>query len=454
MTRLFVWATLLFAALAPAAAGQTREDVAGVWRGTLDVGAAQLRLELHVETTADGLSGHLVSVDQGGAEIPASAIVLENGRMNAEFPSIGATYQADLVEADRLEGRFTQGAPYPLDMERGGEPFGPAFEPVALVGQDVEVTVPSDGVQLAGSLRLPDGEGPFPAFVMLTGTGPQDRDETIMGRPVFAALASELASRGIASLRLDDRGVGGSGGDFAAATPQDYAADANAALAFLAARPETDASQTGFLGHSEGAVTAFLAAQASDPAFILTLAGMTSPADQVLFEQGEALVRASGGGEAEIADTRAVQEEIISLARTTPPDRLQAEIEAAMLARGQSRQMAQANAAMWGRPWFPALLALDTPALMDAFDGPVTALYAERDLQVLAGTQSAVAREALADNPAAEVEIVPRVNHLFQTARTGLPSEYASSPHAVSPEALARIGEAAAALTSRMEDAQ
>jgi len=438
--------TLIVLCLAPMASAQTAPDAAGVWRGTLDLGAAQLRLELHVEAGDEGLSGYLVSVDQGGARIPADSIVLQDERLVARFPAIGASYEAGFAAPDRLDGTFTQGAPRPLVLERGGEPFAAGFEPVREVGRDVDLTVESGDAVLAGSLRLPEAGGPFPAFVLLTGTGPQDRDETIAGRPVFAALASALAEQGIASLRLDDRGVGQSGGNFAAATPQVFADDAAAALAVLRDRPEIDGGRVGLLGHSEGSVTAFLAAQTADPDFILTLAGMTSRADRVLFEQGEALVRAAGGDDAAVANTRAVQEEIIELARTTPIDRLAEDIEAAMLARGQSEQMARANAQTWGLPWFPALLEIDTPALIDAYEGPVTALYAENDLQVLPGPQSAVAREALADNPQARIETVPGVNHLFQDSETGRMEEYQRAPHAMSPRALDVIGRAAADL--------
>ena len=437
---------LIALCLAPIASAQTAPDPSGIWRGTLDLGAVQLRLELHVEAGDEGLTGHLVSVDQGGARIPAASVTMDGGRLTAAFPSISARYEAGFAAPDQLEGTFTQGGEHPLVLERGGAPFEAGFEPVRQIGRDIDMTVESDGIVLAGSLRLPGGDGPFPAFVLLTGTGPQDRDETIAGRPVFAALASALAEQDIASLRLDDRGVAESGGDFAAATPQVFADDATAALAVLRARPEIDAGRVGLLGHSEGSVTAFLAARSADPDFILTLAGMTSRAEQVLFEQGEALVRAAGGGDEAVANTRAVQEEIIALARTTPIAQLPAEIEAAMLARGQTEQMARANAQTWGLPWFPALLDIDTPALIDAYDGPVTALYAENDLQVLPGPQSAVAREALADNPRARVEIVPGVNHLFQDSETGRLEEYQRAPHAMSPRAMELIGRAAADL--------
>lgn len=437
---------LVILGLAPAASAQAHNDPAGIWRGTLDLGTAQLRLELHVEAGDGDRSGYLVSVDQGGARIPAGTIAIEGGRLTASFPSISASYEAGFAAPDRLDGVFTQGVARPLVLERGGEPFEAGFEPVRRIGRDVDITVTNGDVVLAGSLRLPETGGPFPAFVLLTGTGPQDRDETIAGRPVFAALASALAEQGIASLRLDDRGVGESGGDFAAATPQIFAGDAAAALAVLRARPEIDAGRVGLLGHSEGSVTAFLAARSADADFILTLAGMTSRADQVLFEQGEAIVRAGGGGDEAVGRTRAIQEEIIELARTTPVAQLPAEIEAAMLARGQSEQMARAKAQTWGLPWFPALLEIDTPALIDAYDGPVTALYAEHDLQVLPGPQSAVAREALSDNPHARVETVPGVNHLFQDSETGRMEEYQSAPHAMSPRALDIIGRAAAEL--------
>ncbi|MHA6288032.1 alpha/beta hydrolase [Maricaulis sp. CAU 1757] len=438
------WTLAALAGLAlagPAMAGAP--DFAGVWRGALDTGMGELRLELHVSETGDGLSGHLVSVDQGNAEIPAASMSADADRLVAEFPSINARYEARLGAPDRLDGTFTQGRAMGLVLVRGGDAFEAArFEPAPMVGRDIEAVVTGSGITQVGWLRLPEGDGPFPAFVMLTGTGAQDRDETMFGRPVFAAMASALAEHGIATLRLDDRGVGDSTGDYMSATSHDFAADAVAALDWLKAHEAI--SSAGYLGHSEGAVTAFLAARDSDPDFILSLAGMTSNADQVLYEQAAALIRASGGGELAVIANRQVQDVLIEAARDA--EDTEAAVRAATAELNMSPEQAAPNIQLFGRPWFTALLALDMPALIAAYDGPAAFVYAERDLQVLPGPQAEVARSA---RPDAAISIVPGVNHLFQASETGLPNEYASAPHVIAPVAYEAIGQAAATLVAR-----
>jgi dienelactone hydrolase len=444
-------ACLGLAASAPALA-QSPEDVEGVWRGTLDVQVAQLRLELHVEAEGEALSAYMITVDQGGQRIPIESVSWDGETLRVDIPAIGASYEAGLSGPDTLDGTFTQRAPYPLELVRGGEAFAEiVVPPVPRVGRDEPAIVMNGDIALAGALRLPEGEGPFPAFVMLTGTGPQDRDDTIDGRPIFDAWASALAEQGIASLRLDDRGVAESGGDYATATSDDYASDAVAGLTWLNARAEIDAARTGYLGHSEGAVTAFLATQSSDPAFIYTLAGMTSKAEPLLYEQAEAIILGSGGNAIVVAQNRAIQSLIIDLAEGAEYGAVGEAIETGLLEAGVDAAAAETNRKAWGRDWFKRLLEIDTPALMAAYDGPVTAIYAEKDVQVVPGPQSAVAREALAGRDDAEILILEGQNHLFQDAETGLINEYNQIPQIVSPSAYEAIGAAAARLVERAD---
>lgn len=409
----------------------------GVWHGTLQAGPTQLRMELEVAEGEDGLSSALTSLDQSAAPIPASSTTVVEDTLTVEFANLGARITLTPDGENRLTGSFFQGASFPFEMERGR--FEGGYTPPEVIGTDSDITVIAGGVVLAGSLRLPEGDGPFPGVVLLNGSGSQDRDATIAGRAVFGALASALAERGIASLRLDDRGVGGSD----AVIPDslyDLANDAAAALEALNVRGEI-AACTGFLGHSEGGLIAFLAADTADPDFILSLAGMAGTMRETLYEQSEALFLASGAGQAAADQNRALQDAMFAVMSDPDVEDYSAAITAALAARGFPAAAAQQQGAIWGQPFSIASLDLDPVAAMAAYDGPVHAIFGALDLQVLAEANAARV-EAARDGLPTEITVVPGVNHLFQAAETGLPDEYATSSHAMSPEALEIIADA------------
>ncbi len=248
-----------------------RPDVAGTWAGTLDAAGQELSLVFHIARGEEGqLSGTMDSPDQGAYGLALSAVEAEeDGSVRFEFAMVGGEYTGRLsVEGEAIEGSWSQGgASFPLLLERGDadalapkrpqEPQ-PPFPYEAL---DVEFDNPEAGIRLAGTLTIPAGDGPHPAVVLISGSGPQDRDETVFGHRPFLVLADYLTRRGIAVLRCDDRGIGESTGDFAVATTPDFASDALAAVAFLqnASRSWIPA-RIGLVGHSEGAIVAPMAA--------------------------------------------------------------------------------------------------------------------------------------------------------------------------------------------------
>jgi len=410
----------------------------GIWNGVLETGGPSLRLELRVDT--DTVT--LVSVDQGGAQIPAEAASVDADTLIASFPSAGASINLQLTNADMLEGSFTQGGgTLSLNMARGATPEEVEVE---IIGSDEEIIVQTPIVRLAGSVRRPDGDGPFPAILLLNGSGSQDRNATVMGQPVFGVLADALAARGIASLRLDDRGLGGSQ-MVPPTSPLDLADDAVHALAALRDADQVNASCVAILGHSEGGLIAFLAADATEPDFIITLAGMHGTMADTLYEQSEAIIMASGGRQAGADANRVLQTAMFDVMRTAP----QAEVADAMIAalteRGFPEEAARQQAAIWAQPYAVVALDLDPATAMAGYHGPVHAFFGSRDLQVLAQPNSErllAARDGLPT----EITVIEGVNHLFQDAQTGLPAEYASAPHAMSPQSLAAIADAAEAL--------
>lgn len=303
--------------------------------------------------------------------------------------------------------------------------------------REVEITSAVDGVTLAGTLTLPRGAvGGAPAVVLLTGSGAQDRDETIFGHKPFWVIADHLTRAGVAVLRLDDRGVGGSGGDTTTSTLETFAGDAVTAAIYLRTLPEIDAKRVGLVGHSEGGLVApMAAAQSPDIAFLVLLAGTGVPGREVLVSQQAAILRASGAPEEVIAKQQADQAAALELVESgAEKQEIVDFIAAALAAEGQgmpeeqARALAEQQAATIGSPWFRSFLATDPAAHLRRVRVPVLALNGERDLQVLPDLNLPAIENALREGGNADVTIVelPGLNHLFQRSTTGGLEEYGS----------------------------
>ena len=434
-----------------AASGQTLDDYVGDWGGDLEVApSVTLPLIMHVMKEEDGYSATLDSPAQGASGLPASSVsVDETGQLTVVLSSLGASYKGRLNEAGTaIEGTFEQaGQSFPLTLEKGTaadfERQARSQEPQGeRPYREIDVTLIGEGgVELAGTLVIPEGEGPFPAVVMITGSGPQDRDEFLppMNHKPFLVLSDYLARQGIASLRYDDRGAGDSGGSFAQSTIQDFAGDAAAALAFLDARPET--SSTGFLGHSEGGVTAGLAiGEKGAPAdFIVTLAGPFTQVSQVIVEQIETIGRAQGADEATISSEVTLQLQLTSIVLSAETPEAACAVLDLLIAGAPENQKAQIRQLC--TPIFWSLFRVDPAPYYEAYEGPVLALFGGKDVQVAASTHAPIAERILADRAGSEVIIFEDKNHLFQSAETGAMTEYSSIEETMSPVVMSHIAE-------------
>ncbi|WP_420127512.1 alpha/beta hydrolase family protein [Longimicrobium sp.] len=444
----------------PAAAQQS--PLVGGWGGALEAGAIRLRLTLTVADSAGTLYARFVSVDQDGSAFPATVEVHGDSAF-FEAAMIGARYRAERVGRDTLRGQWLQGAgALPLTMVRGADvgmvvrrpqlprpPFPYREEPVTVQ------SVP--GVTLAGTLTLPPGAGPHPAVLLVSGSGPQDRDETLLGHKPFLVLADYLARRGIAVLRLDDRGVGASTGAFAAATSDDFARDAQAAVRWLRARADVADDRVGIVGHSEGGLIApLVASRTPEVGFIVMLAGPGTPSAELLMAQGALISRAGGESGQEIERTVALQRELFTAIATEADSaalharltdrvrRYQASLTPEERARPDASDATlEAAVNQLISPWYRWFLRYDPAPALRATRVPVLALNGSLDLQVPADENLAAIRRALqaGGNRDVTVEKLPGLNHLFQTARTGAPSEYAEIEETFSPAALQRIGD-------------
>src|ERR1044071_3205626 len=244
MTRSLATATAIAAAAAillcgPPAHAAPGKGPEGIWLGVLDVGPVKLRLAFHVDQQPDGsLRATLDSLDQGATGIPVDRATLTGSTVRFELTRLNASFEGKL-EGDTLVGTFTQGRPLPLALSRVDrieEPRRPQLPTRPFPYKELEVSVPvaaapldpkraGETITLAGTLSLPVGDGPFPAVVFVTGWGPQARDETVGGHKPFLVISDALVRRGIATLRIDDRGVGKSGGTAQHATTPDFLED-------------------------------------------------------------------------------------------------------------------------------------------------------------------------------------------------------------------------------------
>jgi pimeloyl-ACP methyl ester carboxylesterase len=435
-------AAVLSVGVVLAGAQTPQPDVAGYWLGTLQAGGANLRIAIHVDRGAGGeLTGKMDSLDQGARGIPISSLSLDGRKFAFTVPSVSGKYSGTLsADGQQLDGTWSQGpASLPLVFKRAKpEATRRPQDPVApFPYESVDVTIPNAGakVSLAGTLTFPKGAKGVPAVVLVSGSGPQNRDEEIMGHKPFLVLADHLTRKGIAVLRYDDRGVGKSTGNFAQATTLDFATDAEAAVAFLKGRPEVNASRIGIVGHSEGAIVAPIVASRSSSAvaFLVLMAAPGVPGEQVMYEQAAALNRAQGNSQEAIAANRAMQTRIFNILRTETDVTVAADKIKAIAGPAQAKALTS--------PWFRMFLTLDPAEYLRKVRVPVLAINGELDLQVLAGQNLPAVAKALEAGGNRDYALVKlaSLNHLLQTAKTGGANEYSQIAETISPRALDTI---------------
>ncbi len=445
--------TLMAVALVVSTAGAAQaQNIVGDWQGTLKAGPTELRLVLHVVKGDDGgFKATLDSVDQGANGIPVTTVSLKDSNLNFTVAAVRGFYEGKVnPDGMIIDGTWSQnGASLPLVLKRvknvaelqQRRPQNPV-KPYPYREEDVAYKNDAAGITLAATLTIPPGKGPFPAVLLITGSGPQDRDESLMGHRPFLVLADYLTRRGVIVLRADDRGVGKSGGNFAEATTADFAIDAEAGVAYLKTRPEADPRKIGLIGHSEGGVIApMVAARNPAVAFIVMMASTGVPGDEVVAAQGM-LISQAGGMSREQAEKNATEErEILALVKQEKSNAvLEKKLRERLAGKVPQAQIGMQIKVM-SAPWFRYFIAYDPAIALKQVTCPVLAINGEKDLQAPPKQNVPAIRNALeaAGNKHFEVEELPGLNHLFQTAKTGAPSEYGQIEETMSPVALERI---------------
>ena len=298
-------------------------DIDGSWMGTIDTGTVKLRVVFHIANTEDGLIATIDSLDQGAKGIPTSSVVRNGASLRIEAKGINGSFDGKISpDLSTIDGTWTQnGGDMPLVLHRSKDqaeielkrPQVPT-KPYPYREEEVTYENKQQNVTLAATLTIPQGKGPFPAVLLITGSGPQDRDETLLGHKPFLILSDYLTRHGIVVLRTDDRGTAESTGVFSKATTADFATDVEAGVEYLKTRREVNLHKIGLIGHSEGGIIApIVAARDKDVAYIVMMAGTGVPGDQVLPAQGEAIQIANGRKPEEAAQDAAKEREVLTL---------------------------------------------------------------------------------------------------------------------------------------------
>ena len=438
------------------------QNIEGVWHGALTIQGMKLRLDFNIVKKDSAYSATMDSPDQSAFGIPMTSVTYANQELVLTLDAAKIIYKARL-ENEVLKGEFTQaGNSLPLEMTRNiiekkvdKKPQDPKL-PVPYSEEEVFFFNQSANVKLAGTLTYPklkpNYTQQFPAIVLISGSGPQNRDEELLGHKPFLVLADYFTRKGYAVLRFDDRGTGKSTGDFSLATTEDFASDVESAVKFMQHHFVVNPTKIGLMGHSEGGVIApMVAANPSNSiAFILLLAGTGIKGDSLLLLQQALIAKAEGMNPALLKENQQLNRDLFQLVNLYSDEKAlntavntyfeQHTFSMELLAEtGQtSSEFQQALRAQLLNPWMCHFLRLDPQLALRKVTCPVLAINGSKDLQVPAEQNIPAIKAAVESNgnKHVTVEILPNLNHLFQTCKTGSLSEYATIEETFSPDAL------------------
>ena len=450
----------LIAVLSTSLFAQDKMDIhalEGAWMGKLNINAITLRIVFNLSAGADSLTATLDSPDQGAKGIKMGKVETDGSKIKIPAPVIGGLYEGIVKNDTLIEGTWTQmGNTWPLVLAKLDKPFamnrpqepGPPFPYLA---ENVKFKNDKAGIELGGTLTIPKGDGPFPAVILITGSGAQNRDEELLGHKPFSVIADYLTRKGIAVLRYDDRGVGQSQGNYASATSADLATDARAAFEFLNGDLRIDPQLIGLAGHSEGGLIAPIVA-ASDRriGFIVSLAGPGVPGEDLINRQNADISLASGLDQKKIKELISVNKKLFAVLKKEPDNKI-AETKIIALYKkilagkktspeDTEKALKQLNAGLnpLTYTWFRYFLKTDPAIFWKKVKCPVLALNGDKDLQVAADPNLEAIGKALKSggNTLYRSYKMPGLNHLFQHCTTGLPSEYGEIEETFSPGVL------------------
>ena len=436
---------------------QSQAQIEGYWKGEIDLGVQKLETAFDIKAAENGYSATFDVPAQGAFNIPVDEVSFQDSQLQLKMNAMDASYSGTLKDSV-IEGTFTQrGMTFPLNLAKAEKndqqkarpqdpqpPFDYQIEEVTFVN-------PKEGNTLAGTLTIPEGEGPFPAMVLVSGSGQQNRDEELLGHKPFLVLSDYLARHGIAVLRYDDRGVGGSKGEVENATTLDFADDAEAAFNLLRKQKRIDTRHVGIIGHSEGGLIAPIVASRNGKVnFVVLLAGQGTTGADILLQQNERIYQLDSVPQPLIDRRLELLRSLYAVMDTLPVDNYQPftialcdkysegltadQRKSIGLRRGDAIGLATQMAL----PWMRTFVKLDNSSYLSRLRCPILAVNGDKDCQVLPVNLQAISD---ATQGRADIRLMPGLNHLMQHCRTGAPSEYMLIDETMAPEVLQTVAD-------------
>ncbi len=439
-----------------------QQSFTGTWKGK--IAAFNLTIVFNIEEKEGKLLATAESPDQGMKAIPCDQVVVNGSMISISISTVGANFNGTLSEDQKsITGKFNQGGgSFDLVLGKGEIPAAKPKPqtpqpPFIYHSEDVEYDNDDKTVHLAGTLTYPKSGGKFPVAILISGSGQQDRDETIMGHKPFAVIADRLTKLGFAVLRVDDRGTGKSTGEVSKASSADFSKDVNTSIEYLKSRKEIDPKKIGLIGHSEGGLIApIVAAERNDIDFMILLAGPGIKGSTLLAEQGEQLILQYGVSKEAVQNYLPLYKKFIQLSaegndsatlarkgrlafatwkQNSNPDL----VKAIGFTDEESTEAILENLISgFAQPWMQFFLASDATLWLEKTAAKVLALNGEKDIQVLANSNTEGIKKALkkSKSPSYEVKILPGLNHLFQKCTLCTVNEYGMLDETFSETAL------------------
>ena len=408
------------------------QTLRGDWSGKLSLPMGKLRIVIHLTEEAGRWSASLDSPDQGAYALRADEVEVRGDSLFLRLNALHLRYTALRDGEDQLVGNFEQGGmSLPLSLRRVAKAEDTKSAPTTYTEEELTIPVSGSSVVLSGSLALPkSGKAPYPTLILITGSGPQDRDETVFGHKPFLYITRRLTEAGFAVFRYDDRGVGKSTGIFMASHVQDFVRDAEAVVKAMKEHKAVNPQRIFLLGHSEGSyIASKVVSQDRSLAGIVSLAGPVFGMDRILADQMDALSLLGGKSDEERATLRKGNLEVYGLMQDKRLSLDEVKAKAAKVVERLLPVMTS-DTTMYGTirtqimgqftPYLRELLQLDIEGTWRSVRCPVIGLFGEMDKQVLPSN----ATELLRLQPKAQVQVFPKLNHLFLPSSTGSPMEY------------------------------
>ncbi len=456
-----------FATLCFLQATIAQKDAAGIWEGKLNLGATSLRLVFHVQKEGAGYSATMDSPDQSAMGIKASRAIVSGDSLLIDLLAIGG-HMAGLLQNDSTcNGVWIQGRSLPLLLKKVTAVTAPnrpqtPKPPYPYASEEVIYYNKDKAIQYGATITIPNGKGPFPAIVFITGSGQENRDEELFGHKPFLVLADYLTRQGYAVLRVDDRGIGQTTGDVINATSKDFAGDVMTGLDYLKSRKEVDKTKLGLLGHSEGGMIAQLvSAERRDVTFVISMAGPGQRIDSLMAGQNAAIFKSVGFSPSVINDYLKLYNVMVP-AIVNAPSATEAKEAVVQLLTNWIKQTPKATVAATTKistdadkekyadglikqmynPWYRYFFQYNPPVYIKKITAKVLALNGDKDIQVLAAPNLAGWKAALQESSSKKFEVVELkgLNHLFQHCTTCTAQEYGVIEETIAPEALQTIG--------------